>query len=374
LNANYDLSNYNENIDDALMLRCIELAKKGRGFVSPNPLVGCVIVKAGKIVSEGYHKKFGSHHAEINAMNIAMKKGINLSGTTLYVNLEPCCHHGKTPPCVDRIIENKLGKVVIGTVDPNPLVNGKSIKKLKKNGIRVVSRVLEKECYKLNKFFFKNIKTGLPYVTLKSAQTLDGKIADEDGNSKWISSVESRRQVHRLRTEYDAVLVGRKTVEIDNPQLTVRLINGRNPFHIVFDKDFKLEVNKKIFSDKSGNKTIIITSHKGFLRNRNKRKYLEDRGINFISAILKNGTLNLKDVLKKLYRLGIGSILVEGGSYTFSQFIQKEFVDEFIIFIAPKIFGKGINGFSFIKKKNLKFKEIRWGKSGSDIVVNMKFK
>ena len=166
--------------DEFIMMQCIELAKKGAGYVSPNPVVGCVIVKDGKIAAEGYHKCFGEAHAEINAINSALKKGLNLKGSSLYVNLEPCYHHGKTPPCVDKIIERRFSKVIIGARDPNPLVRGKSIKKLKRNGIEVISGVLESECRQLNKFFIKYITKGVPYITLKAAQTLDGKIAREN--------------------------------------------------------------------------------------------------------------------------------------------------------------------------------------------------
>jgi diaminohydroxyphosphoribosylaminopyrimidine deaminase/5-amino-6-(5-phosphoribosylamino)uracil reductase len=203
--------------DEKIMQRCIELALKGAGYVSPNPLVGCIIVKNGKIVSEGYHKKFGEYHAERNAINSALRKGINLKGTSLYVNLEPCAHYGKTPPCAELIAEHKISKVIIGVKDPYHLVAGKGIRKLKQNGIEVKTGVLENECRNINKFFFKYVQSGLPYITIKTAMTIDGKIADKNYRSKWISSLKSRKLVHALRTSYDAVLVGRNVVEHDNP-------------------------------------------------------------------------------------------------------------------------------------------------------------
>lgn len=213
--------------------------------MSPNPMVGCIIVKDGKIIAQGYHKKFGEPHAEVNAIMAAKERRINLEGAALYVNLEPCVHYGKTPPCIDEIVKNKFSRVVIGTRDPNPLVKGKAIRKLRRHKCRVTEGVLRERCEELNKFFFKYIRTGLPYVTLKAAVTLDGRIADEKHRSKWISSFKSRRLVHKLRSEYDAVLVGRNTVEYDNPSLTVRHVKGRNPYRIVIDKDLKLDLNKK---------------------------------------------------------------------------------------------------------------------------------
>ena len=212
--------------DESYIKLAIEIAKKGRGNVSPNPLVGCIIVKDERIIGAGYHEKYGENHAEINAINSAKE---SIEGSTLFVNLEPCSHQGLTPPCVDKIIENKIKRVVIGTLDMNPLVCGNGIKKLKAAGIDVKAGILENECTALNKFFFKHITKKIPYVTLKIAQTLDGKIADRKGDSKWISSLLSRRYVHELRSKYDAVLIGLGTVLKDNPSLTVRLTEGRNP-------------------------------------------------------------------------------------------------------------------------------------------------
>ncbi len=249
--------------DEKMMLRCIQLAKKGAGYVSPNPLVGCVITKNNKIIAEGWHKKYGFAHAEVNAINSALRKGIDLKNSVLYVNLEPCSHYSKTPPCVNKIIENKIKKVVIGVKDPYRLVAGRGIKKLKENNIEVIAGVLENECIDLNKFFFKHVKNELPYITVKAAQTLDGKIADEKYKSKWISSAESRKLVHKLRSEYDAVLVGANTVKYDNPKLTVRHVKGRNPYRIVLDRNLKSDLSKNIFTDNCKDKTIVVTSHKG---------------------------------------------------------------------------------------------------------------
>jgi len=354
--------------DEKMMLRCLELASKGAGYVSPNPLVGCVIIKNGKVISEGYHQKYGSYHAERNAINTAIGKGVNLKGSTLYVNLEPCAHFGKTPPCVDLIIQHKISKVVIGVKDPYHLVAGRSIKKLKQNRIKVAVGVLENESTKLNKFFFKYVKTGLHYVTIKTAQTIDGKIADENYKSKWISSAESRRFVHNLRAKYDAVLVGRNTVERDNPQLTVRNVKGRNPYRIVIDKNLKLSLRKKIFSDKFHDKTIVLTSKSA---NKGKVKTLEKRNVKIIFCETKNGLIDVKDALRKLAKLGIASIMVEGGAKTYSEFLKHKLVDEFMIFIAPKIMGSGISAFT--EKINLdNYKRINYFKTDRDILINIK--
>jgi diaminohydroxyphosphoribosylaminopyrimidine deaminase/5-amino-6-(5-phosphoribosylamino)uracil reductase len=357
---------------EPLMNRCVELAEKGKGFVSPNPLVGCVIVKNGKIVAEGYHKEFGAPHAEVNAINNALNKKVNLKGTTLYVNLEPCIHTGKTPPCADKIIEVKIGEVIIGIKDPNPLVSGKGINKLKKHRIKVTAGVLEDKCNELNNFYFKHIKTGLPYITLKAAQTLDGKIADTEGNSKWISSFESRKYVHKLRSEYDAVLVGRKTVGIDNPSLTVRHVKGRNPYRIVIDKDLVLNLQDNLFSDSYTDKTVIITSKEPdeFLL-----RVFEQRKIKFVTAKLKNEKIDLHDAMKKVAKLGIASVLVEGGAYTLTEFIEQKLADEMLIFISPKMMGTGLSlfrqgsQFDFSKAGELTCTTVE-----KDILLNIKLK
>lgn len=352
-----------------MMQRCIELAKKGAGYVSPNPLVGCVIVKQGKVIEEGYHKQFGSVHAEVNAINSAKAKGINLKGSTLYVNLEPCVHHGKTPPCTDEIIKNKIGEVIIGIKDPNHLVAGKGINKLKKNKIKTTVGVLEDQCRLLNKFFFKHVKTGLPYITLKAAQTLDGKIADLEGKSKWISSIESRKFVHVLRSMYDAVLVGKNTIELDNPELTVRHVKGRNPYRVVIDNELAVNLSSNLYSDKFTDKTIIITSKEP---NEFLTRIFEQRKIRVIKAKAKNGIIDLKDAMKKLAKLGISSLMVEGGAFTFTEFLTQKLVDDLILFTAPKILGRGISTFKPEFKLDFsKLKKISAKTCGSDFLLEI---
>ena len=350
------------------MNRCIELAKKGTGFVSPNPLVGCVIVKRGKIIAEGRHKKFGAAHAERDAIDSALKKGVNLKGSVLYVNLEPCSHHGKTPPCAGLIAGSGISEVVIGIKDPYKSVNGKGIRILRKSGIKVTTGILEKECTDLNRFFLKHIRTGMPYVTIKAAQTLDGKIADTKYNSKWISSLSSRKFVHVMRSVYDAVLVGGNTVKYDNPSLTVRLANGRNPYRVVIDGKLSGSVNRNVYSDKECGRTILFTAKHS---NARKIEALKKKGVKVFQLSGVNGILSVKTILKELGKLGINSLIIEGGSKTYSGFIKKGLIDEYLIFIAPRVMGGGINAFS----EKVSFsgsKSISSYKSGSDILLNIK--
>ena len=358
--------------DESYIQLTIEIAKKGEGSVSPNPLVGCVIIKDNRIIGAGYHQKFGEDHAEINAINSSAE---SLEGSTLYVNLEPCSHFGKTPPCVDRIIKEKIKRVVIGTLDINPLVSGNGVKALKKAGIEVKVGVLEKECIELNKFFFKFITNKLPYVTLKAAQTLDGMIADKNNYSEWISSSESRKYVHWLRARYDAVLIGSETARIDNPKLTVRMVEGRNPYRVVLDSSLKLKSDLNLFKINSDNKTIVITSEK----NKSKLKkinQLEKLGVKvlFVKSDAQ-GRMQLKSVLKEIAKLQISSILVEGGSKIYSSFLKQKLFDDIFLFVSPKILGNGLKTFSELKSNKLsdaaKLNIRRTQKIGDDLLIEL---
>jgi diaminohydroxyphosphoribosylaminopyrimidine deaminase/5-amino-6-(5-phosphoribosylamino)uracil reductase len=332
------------------MNRAIELAYQGTGYVSPNPRVGAVIVKNGVVIGEGWHKKFGAPHAEIEAIENC--KGIDLSGATLYVNLEPCTHYGKTPPCTNAIIEKKFDKVVIGMTDPNPVVSGRGIAMLKDAGINVESDVLPEDCKWVNRFFVKNITTKLPYIIIKTAQTFDGNIATATGESKWITNPESRKAVHALRFEVDAVLVGRRTVLNDNPSLTVRDIEGRNPIRIIFDSSLSLPVETEIFNDSASS---VIVCCKPESSDSRKAELLKSRGINILPVWQNNqGKLDIQDAISKLAReFNIASILVEGGASIFSSFITEKIYDELHLFIAPKIIGKGINVFGEFQTRQL---------------------
>ncbi len=337
--------------DESYIKLAIEIAKKGSGAVSPNPMVGCVIVKSDRIISAGYHEKFGENHAEINAIEKARE---NLEGATLYTNLEPCSHFGKTPPCVNKIIEKRIKRVVIGTNDMNPLVSGSGIRKLKSAGIDVKVGVLENECIELNRFFFKYITEKIPYVTLKAAQTLDGKIADKSGDSKWISSLDSRKYVHKLRANYDAVLVGYGTVLKDDPKLTVRLAEGRNPRRIILDSNLDLNNKFKLLVNNKDGKLIILTSKRNIEKKGKIKKILSHKAEIIFVKEDANGKLNLKSALKELAKVNISSILVEGGREVFTSFIKKNLYDDIMLFLTPKLIGCGVSLLGNINKQNIK--------------------
>jgi diaminohydroxyphosphoribosylaminopyrimidine deaminase / 5-amino-6-(5-phosphoribosylamino)uracil reductase len=336
--------------DESYIRLAAEIAKKGMGNVSPNPLVGCVIIKNDRIIGAGYHEQFGGPHAEINAINSATE---SVEGSTIYINLEPCSHHGKTPPCVERIIECKIARVVVGTMDMNPLVSGDGIKKLKSAGVEVKVGVLEKECIDLNKFFFKYITKKIPFVSLKAAITIDGRIADKYGDSKWISSVASRRYVHHLRSKYDAVMIGTGTALKDNPSLTVRLTEGRNPKRIILDSGLKLNFTQNLLINNSDKKLYILTSREN--AGKPKVKNLQKRGINTIFVKEdEDGKLNLKSALRELAKIEIASLLVEGGGEVFSSFIKNNLFDDLLLFISPKMLGDGISITGNLGIKNMK--------------------
>lgn len=327
-----------------LMRRCISLAKKSEGRVSPNPLVGAVIFDDDfRIISEGRHEKYGENHAERNAVFSAKE---NLKGKSIAVNLEPCSHFGKTPPCADLLIEYGIKRVVIGIIDPNPIVSGKGIQKLKENGIEVITGVLEKECRELNEIFIKNQTKKQPFITIKTATTLDGKIATESGSSKWITDETSRKEVQKLRNKYDAILTTSSTVIKDNPSMTCRMRNGRNPVRIIADTNLKTAKNSKIYEN-NGAKIIILVSEK---ISENKIKS-HVKNAEYIKCPLKNGYIDLNYAVKELYKKGIMSILVEAGGTFNNAVIQEKLADKLIQFIAPKILCDK-NGKSFVEGCN----------------------
>lgn len=323
---------------DALyMKKALALAGKGGGWTSPNPMVGAVIVKDGKIIGEGYHKRYGENHAEIDAINSA---SLSIEGATFYITLEPCAHYGKTPPCVEKIVELKPSRVVIGTTDPNPVVSGRGIEILKSSGIEIKTGVLEEECVRLNEKYFKYITTGIPFITLKYAQTIDGRIASSTGHSKWISSDASLRFAHKLRSHHDGIMVGVGTVLADNPELTVRLVRGRNPTRIVLDPHLKIPLDARILRNQRDSKTIVLYSHR---HNESKLLLLEKAGIETIMVPEHDeDRINLNECLIELGKRKISSILVEGGSRIITSFMKERLVDKLIAITAPKIMGKGI--------------------------------
>ena len=305
--------------------RTFYLAKKGIGKVAPNPLVGCVIVKNNKIIGEGYHKEYGDKHAEINAINnVSNKKEIE--GSSVYINLEPCNHFGKTPPCSDALVKLKPKEVIISNKDPNPLTNGKSIKKLIDNNINVRSNILKEEGEELNKRFFKNQIKKLPFIILKWAQTSDGFIAKSDGSSKWISNDISRTLVHKWRSEELGILVGAKTVNNDNPKLNVRSWDGKDPIRVIIDPNNRSSNKNDILSDTLP--TLIY----------NKKRESKVQNKQFVRLL----EFNLINILKDILSRGISSIIVEGGSFTLQSFIENNLWDEARVFVSDGKFKNGI--------------------------------
>lgn len=315
------------------MRRALELAEAGRGFVSPNPMVGCVIVNEDQIIGEGFHEIYGGPHAEVNAIN-SVKNLELLSESTAYVSLEPCAHWGKTPPCANLLVEKGLKKVVIGALDSNPLVGGKGVEILRKAGIEVVMGVLEKEARLQNRRFFTQIEKKRPYVILKWAQSKDGFVARSDYSSKWISNARSRQLVHKWRAEEDAILVGKNTAKYDNPSLTVRDWTGNNPLRLVIDSNLELPGNLHLFDQ------IVPTICYNILKSQ------KTDNLEFVK--LKPG-FELREILEDLNSRKIQSLIVEGGSFVLNKFIEEGLWDEARIFTGPTEFGEGI----FAPKLNL---------------------
>ncbi|AEB29178.1 fused diaminohydroxyphosphoribosylaminopyrimidine deaminase; 5-amino-6-(5-phosphoribosylamino) uracil reductase [Carnobacterium sp. 17-4] len=311
----------------------LDLARKGKGWTTPNPLVGAVIVKGGRVIGQGYHQKYGQPHAEVNAIVSAKK---DVTGATLYVTLEPCSHFGKTPPCSDLLIDKNIKRVVVGTLDPNPLVAGKGIERLRSNGIEVVTGVLEEESQKLNEIFIKYIVTKEPFVVMKNAMSLDGKIATVTGESQWISGESSRKQVHSLRHELAGIMVGIETIIKDDPQLTSRTLNSRNPIRIVVDSQLRIPIASKVLTQQDKAKTIVATTKRA---NNEKLETLKQMGIEVIVTKEKYGRVDLQELMKVVGAKGIDSILLEGGATLNFSALEEGIVDKIQSYIAPKIIG-----------------------------------
>lgn len=320
-------------VDEQYMRMALDLAKKGKGWTAPNPLVGAIIVKAGKIIGQGYHEKYGQAHAEVNAIASAEE---DVAGATMYVTLEPCSHFGKTPPCSDLLIDKKIKRVVVGALDPNPLVAGKGIERLRANGIEVVTGILEKESQQLNEVFMKYIVTKEPFVVMKNAMSLDGKIATVTGESQWISGEPARRQVHVLRHELSGIMVGIETVLKDDPQLTSRMPNSNNPIRIVVDSQLRIPIASTILTHQEEAQTIIATTSKA---DKEKVATLKQMGIEIIVTKEKAGRVNLQELMKTLGARGIDSILLEGGATLNFSALEENIVDKVQTYIAPKIIG-----------------------------------
>jgi diaminohydroxyphosphoribosylaminopyrimidine deaminase/5-amino-6-(5-phosphoribosylamino)uracil reductase len=354
--------------DERWMKRALRLAEKGRGRTSPNPMVGAILVKDGKLVGEGYHAKAGEAHAEIVALQQAKEEA---RGSILYLNLEPCTHYGRTPPCAPQVIESGVKRVVIGMEDPNPLVKGKGIEMLRKAGLHLDVGILEKECQRLNEAFCKYILKKEPFVILKVAGTLDGKLATRNGDSKWISGEASRRFVHKLRDQVDGVLVGIGTVLKDNPQLTARIRGGKDPYRIVLDSRLKIPEEAKVIGISPSNAIIATTE----LAPKDKIEKLEKRGVRILILDSQEGKIPLKSCLSKLGEIGMMSLLVEGGSQVNGSFLDEGLIDKLLLFLSPKLIGDhqalgifGGRGASRLEEA-VSLKEMKTRRIGEDILL-----
>lgn len=314
------------------MLRAIELAKGGIGFVNPNPLVGAVIVKDGRIIGEGFHERYGEPHAERNALRNCTE---NADGADMFVTLEPCCHYGKNPPCTEAVIESGIKRVFVGSFDPNPLVAGKGISILREHGIEVVEGFLRAECDKLNDIFFHYITTQTPYVIMKAAISADGKIAAVTGDAKWITNEKSRAHAHETRKRVSAILAGVNTVIADDPMLNCRAQNPSNPARIICDSGLRIPLNSKIIETAREIPTYIAT----VCGDAKKIKTIEQRGAHIIKTVSRDTKVDLTDLMKHLGQMGFDSVLIEGGGEIHSSALKEKIVNKLQIYIAPKLIG-----------------------------------
>ena len=326
--------------DQEYMLRAIQLAKKGEGWTNPNPMVGAVIVKDGKIIGEGYHKKYGELHAERNAIASLTESA---EGAVIYVTLEPCCHHGKTPPCTEAIIEQKIRKVVIGSRDPNPKVAGKGVQMLREAGVTVVEDFMREECDQLNPVFFHYITTKTPYVVMKYAMTLDGKIATKTGASKWITGESARKEVQHMRHQYMGIMAGIGTVLADDPMLNVRIPGLKSPVRIICDSGLRIPMDSQIVKTAKEYRTIVAyageNSGEGCKETEKKEEQLHAAGVETVSVPDADGRVDLRKLMEYLGKQGIDSVLLEGGGTLNDAALSAGIVNEICAFIAPKIFG-----------------------------------
>ena len=331
-----------ENLDKQFMQQAIELALQGKGFVSPNPLVGAVIVRDGQIIGSGYHAKYGGDHAEIAALSDASG---SVRGATLYCNLEPCCHTNKqTPPCAQRLIAEGISRVVIASLDPNPDVNGQGIEMLKEAGIEVDTGLMHDYNLVINQNYFHLVKTGRPRVVLKMAQSVDGRISGSLDGQTWLTGRESVQLVHEWRSEFDVVLVGAGTINADDPQLNVREYDGRDPGKVILSGNLSVNPASKIFQNAANSdaQVFLLTSDQ---TDTAKRESFSAKNVNVLAVReAQPGLISCADILDTLTKANINSVLVEGGSQIFSQFVQENAFDEIRLFISPIILGKGVTG------------------------------
>jgi diaminohydroxyphosphoribosylaminopyrimidine deaminase/5-amino-6-(5-phosphoribosylamino)uracil reductase len=349
-----------DRLHEAMIKKAIRLARRGEGYTSPNPIVGAVVYDRDEIIATGYHKKAGSPHAEKIAID---KAGDRARGASLAVNLEPCCHYGKTPPCTKAIIDGGIKELVFSMEDPFTKVCGHGAKILAEHGVEIIGGVCREEAVRLNEVYIKYITTGRPFVVLKTAQSLDGRLAAITGDSRWISCPEALKFAHRLRARYDAVAVGAGTVRADNPQLTVRQVRGQDPLRIVITSAGDLPADLNLFSENQDNKTILATTH----------EIAASAAYNSITSwpVRKNdGHVDLEDLLIRAGKHGVSSILFEGGGRLATSLLKQHLVDKVYTVIAPMIIGQGIEAVGDLGTKEIAraitFKESGFKKIGVD--------
>lgn len=319
-------------MDDDYMRTALQLAEKGCGWVSPNPMVGAVIVKEGRIIGQGFHERYGEPHAERNALAACTESP---KGATMYVTLEPCCHYGKQPPCVDAILEAQIARVVVGSADPNPLVCGKGIRILREHGISVTENVLKEECDRLNEVFFYYIQTNRPFVVMKYAMTMDGKIATQTGASKWITGEAARKYVQQLRHRYSAIMAGVGTVLKDDPLLTCRMEGGRNPIRIICDSGLRTPLSAQVVTTAGQTPTILATC----CTNPDRQLAYQKAGCRILVTEEKDGHVDLQALMRRLGQEKIDSVLLEGGGTLNWTALRSGIVQKVQAYIAPKLFG-----------------------------------
>jgi diaminohydroxyphosphoribosylaminopyrimidine deaminase/5-amino-6-(5-phosphoribosylamino)uracil reductase len=358
-----------DSVEERFMRRALGLARRGLGKTSPNPLVGAVIVKEERIIGEGYHYQYGGDHAEVIALRNAQEEA---KGATIYITMEPCCsYERKVPSCLGALVRSGIKRIVLGTLDPHPAVNGRGVQLLGRSGIETRTGVLDEDCRRLNQVYFKYIRTGIPFVTLKFAQTLDGRIATVTGSSQWISSSASLKLAHKLRSIHDAILVGIGTLLKDNPNLTVRLIKGRSPIRVIADSRLRIPLNSKVLQEQHVAHTIVATTPGA---SEKKKVSLSNMGIEVMEVAADDqGRVDLENLLFKMGTRGISSVLVEGGSQIVTSMLSKGLADKIVVAVAPRILGKGIEavgdlGISEIAR-TVRLSPVRVHRKGVDLIV-----
>jgi diaminohydroxyphosphoribosylaminopyrimidine deaminase/5-amino-6-(5-phosphoribosylamino)uracil reductase len=367
-------ADFDRAVAEFFMRIALDEASKGLGRTSPNPAVGAVLVKGGRIIARGFTQPAGQAHAEVMALKAA---GPRARGADLYTTLEPCNHYGRTPPCTLAILEAGVRRVISASSDPNPMVNGKGITRLRRAGVEVLTGVLKEEADRLNRPFFKAILTKMPYVTLKAAVTLDGKLATATGDSRWVTGEAAREWVHRLRNRVDVILVGANTVRRDNPQLTTRLPGGggKDPMRVVVDSHLSLKPSARVFTQRSRARTVVATLEDPASR---KARRLTEQGVLVWQVRGKRGRVDLKAVLARIAREGFNHVLVEGGAEMYGSFLRERLADELALFLAPKLIGN--RGLSWsgdlgvkLMSQALQLKDLSCERIGEDLLLQARF-